>query len=115
MNTLHFACGATYEVNAEPLKNKAGNLAHLLVYVQGQDKPESPKLDGKEMNCLYMCPCATRGKRKEQRAWVGDAAIKPTSEPVRCVLCKPTSVTEHANGESSNPARSDKAKGKHDE
>lgn len=97
MNTLHFACGATYDVNAEPLKNKAENLAHLLVYVQGQEKPEPPKLDGKSINCLYLCPCATRGKRKEQRAWVGEAAIKPTGEPVRCVLCKPTSVTEHAN------------------
>lgn len=97
MKTLNFACGATYEVNDEPPRNKAGNLAHLIVAVQGQDKPKSPMLAGKEMQCLYLCPCATKAKRKEQRAWVGDKAEKCVGEPVRCVLCKPTSVTEHAN------------------
>lgn len=96
VNTLHFACGAVYEVTAEPLKNKSGNLAHLLVYVQGRDNPKSPTLNGKEMQCLYLCPCATRAKRKEQRAWVGEAAVKPTGEPVRCVSCRPTHVTQAA-------------------
>jgi hypothetical protein len=97
LGRLVFACGAAYEVKGEPMRDKKGGLARLLVAVQGKDSPASPKLAGREMSCLHGCPARVRDShRLQQRAWVGDAAVQPTGEPVWCVLCKPVAFSPAA-------------------
>jgi hypothetical protein len=92
---IRFACGATYETDSgvEPEKTPRGNFRSYMVFALGVDSVAPPKLDGKPARCFGGCPAPVRlSHRQEQRGWVGDAAVGPTGEPTRCVLCRPTHV-----------------------
>jgi len=90
MSTMHFACGAIYEITNDVERTANGSLAHMMTFVHGSQTVSPPKLNGKTVNCLFACPAKVRDShRKQLKAWVGDNAEKPTGEPVWCVRCKP--------------------------
>jgi hypothetical protein len=92
---IQFACGATY--TADKVERDRHGAKHLMVFAAGTTIAP-PQLAGKPASCLWGCPAPVRkSKRQQLKAWVGDAAVKATGEPVWCVRCRPVRVTVSPN------------------
>lgn len=83
-------CGAKYEGVDDPRPNSShidrSGRARLCVYDNESSTIMRPQKDGKDVDCLYGCPCKKKAKRKETQCYFERESHSNQGSPQRFVV-----------------------------